>query len=66
MKKLGLVAGAAFIAVNCGAIAFAQSAPSINPTALEEACAAAAKIESAQFRPKTHFTKMRPAGRPQR
>jgi uncharacterized protein GlcG (DUF336 family) len=58
MKKLGLVAGAAFIAVTCAAIAFAQTAPRIDPNALEDACAAAAKIEPAQFRPKTHFTKM--------
>src|SRR5260370_26333878 len=57
-KKLGLAAVAAFIAVNCGAIAFAQIAPGINPTALEGACATAAKAEPAKFRPSTHFTKM--------
>ena len=55
-EKLGLV-GAALIAVNWGAIAFAQPAP-INPTALETACAAAAKVEPAKFRPVTGFTKM--------
>ncbi len=57
-EKLGLVAGAASIAVNFGAIAFAQIAPGINPTALEGACATAAKAEPAKFRPSTHFTKM--------
>lgn len=56
-EKLGLMAGVAFIAINCGAIAFAQPAP-INPTTLETACAAAAKVEPAKFRPVTGFTKM--------
>ncbi len=57
-EKLGLVAVAAFIAVNFGAIAFAQIAPSVDPKALERTCAAAANKELAKFRPVSGTTKM--------